>query len=114
MPFRNVATSLNESHLIDFSQGREALLNFIHPAFAQRNHPLFASDTLDLGCWTALYDHLAYTVRQVQQFANGGAAVIARAGTFETTRAFRYRDLRPFFGLQPSFSHFFRGEQLFP
>src|SRR5438552_12480852 len=112
MPFRNVACSLNESHLVDFSQRRQSLLNFIHSALTQRNHSLFAGDALDLGCWTALYDHFAYTVRQVEQFANRGTAVIPGAGTFEATGAFRQSDVCPFFRLKAGFADFVRGEAL--
>src|SRR5579859_1978388 len=112
MPLRNVASSFNESHLVYFAQRSNALLNFIQAAFAQSDHTFVAGDALNFGGGPAVNDHFANAVGEVEQFANGGAAVVPRAGTFQTTGAFGEQGVDPFFRLEAGFAEFV-GRQAF-
>jgi len=49
--------------------------------------PFFASHALDFGSRPPIHDHFADAVGQIQQFANGGAAMITRARTFQAAGA---------------------------
>src|SRR5579871_100701 len=106
MPLRCATVLLNESHLVDFAQCGQALLNFVQTAFAQRNHAFVAGDALDFRSRPAIDNHFADAVGQIEQFANCGAAMIAGARTFETARAFGERRVHPFFGLEACFANF--------
>ena len=80
--------------------------NFGQTAFAQSDHALFARDALDFRSRTPIHDHFANAIRQVQQFANRGAAMIPRAGTFQASGAFGKRDVRPDRRIQARFFQF--------
>src|SRR4029077_7226668 len=72
---RIVEMLLNESHLVDFFQGCDAIANFGEATLAQSDHAFFASDALDLRSGPAIHDHFAYAVGQIEQLANSRAAV---------------------------------------
>src|SRR5262249_3084575 len=112
MPFRNVAVSLNERHLVDFPQGGQTQFDFIKAAFAQGDHSFFASSALDFRSRTAVNNHFANTVRKVEKFADGGAAMVASAGAFEASGAFGQGNIGPLLRLKAGFAHFV-GSQLF-
>src|SRR5262249_42987178 len=107
MPFRNVAVSLNERHLVDFPQGGQNQFNFIKTAFTQGDHSFFASSALDFRSRAAVNNHFANTVRKVEKFADRSAAMVASAGAFEASGAFGQGNIGPLFGLEAGFAHFF-------
>src|SRR5258708_1760719 len=92
---RSVEILLNESHLVDFFQGGDPSADFCQPALAQSDHAFFARDALDLRGGPAIHNHFADPVGQVQQLADGRAAVESRAGTFQAPGALHQRDVRP-------------------
>src|SRR5215471_12347774 len=106
MPLRYEVDSVNERHLIDFTHGRETLLDFVDTALAQRNHSLFTCSPFDLGSRAAIDDHFSDTIRQVKQFTNRCTAMIAGAGTFQATSTFANRYVYPIFRLQAGFAQF--------
>src|SRR5271163_4536212 len=112
MPWRNVAVLFNESHLVDFLEGGGAGADFSQAAFAQGDHAFFAGDALDFRSRTALDDHFADAVGEVQQFADGGAAMIAGAGTFEAAGAFGEDHVGPHGGIEAGFFQLRGGEVL--
>src|SRR5271154_1053607 len=112
MPWRNVAVLFNESHLVDFLEGGGAGADFSQAAFAQGDHAFFAGDALDFRSRTALDDHFADAVGEVQQFADGGAAMIAGAGTFEAAGAFGEDHVGPHGGIEAGFFQLRGGEFL--
>src|SRR6266851_3672499 len=95
MPCWNAAVLFNESHLVNFFYAGDARANLGQPAFAQSDHALFASDALDLRSRAAIHDHFADAVGQVEQLANGGAAMITGARAFQAPGALGKRDVPP-------------------
>src|SRR6202030_527534 len=85
---RRVEMLLNESHLIDFFQRSDAFADLVQTALAQRDHAFFAGDAFDLGCGPAINNHLADTIGEVQELADGRAAVESRAGALQAAGAF--------------------------
>src|SRR4030088_1962127 len=81
-PCVSVAMLLNESHLVDLFECRNACADFCQAALAQRDHALFARNTLDLRGGPAIHNHFADAVGQVQQLADCRAAMESGAGTF--------------------------------
>src|SRR5579885_1974882 len=112
MPWRNVAALLNESHLIDFLDGGNASANLGEAAFAQRDHAFFAGDALDFGGGAAIDNHFADAVGQIEQFADGGAAMVAGAGAFQATGALGEDDVAPGGRVQAEFAEFLGGVAL--
>src|SRR6267154_2395677 len=106
---RMVEMLLNESHLVDFLQGSNPVANLGEAAFAQGDHAFFASDALDLRGGPAVDDHFADAVGQVEQLADGGAAVEAGTGAFEATAALNQSYPGPCGGVETGFRQFFRG-----
>src|SRR5690349_14698916 len=78
---------LNEGHLIDFLERRDALAHFRQRGVAQKRHAFLASGTFDLGGGTPVDDHFANVVGQIQEFGNGAAAAESRAGAFQASGA---------------------------
>src|SRR5712664_103001 len=95
MPCWYAAVLLNESHLVNFFYRGDARANFCQPAFAQSDHALFASDALDLRSRPAIHDHFADAVGQVEQLANGGAAMITGARAFQASGSLGECDVAP-------------------
>src|SRR5579885_1808237 len=112
MPWRNVAALLNESHLIDFLDGGNASADLGEAAFAQRDNDFFAGDALDLGRRQGIDDHFTDAVGQIEQFADGGAAVIAGPGAFQATGALGENDVAPGGRVQAEFAEFLGGVAL--
>src|SRR5579885_2581171 len=104
MPWRNVAALLNESHLIDFLDGGNASANLGEAAFAQRDHAFFAGDALDFGGGAAIDNHFTDAVGQIEQFADGGAAMV--------TGALGEDDVAPGGRVQAEFAEFLGGVAL--
>src|SRR5271157_5903116 len=103
MPWRNAVALLNESHLVDFLHGGNAGANLGQTAFAQGDHALFASDALNFRSGPPIDDHFADTVGQIEQFADGRAAMMASARTFQAAGALGKRDVGPHGGIEASF-----------
>src|SRR5216684_127995 len=104
--WRRVAMLLNESHLVDFFQCRDAGADFGQAALAQRDHAFFAGDALDLRGRAAIHNHFANAVGEVQQLADGRAAVESGAGTFQASGALDQRYGRPHRGIEAGFGQF--------
>src|SRR6266403_677456 len=100
---RMVEMLLNESHLVDFLQGSDPVAILGEATFAQGDHAFFASDALDLRGGPAIDDHFADAVGQVQQLADGGAAVETGTGAFEATAALHPGYARPCGRVETSF-----------
>src|ERR1700730_9262950 len=92
---RSVEMLLNESHLIDFFQSRNACADLCQAALAQRDHALFARGALDLRGGTAIHNHFADAIGKVQQFTDSRAAVESGTATFQAAGTFDQRDGRP-------------------
>src|SRR5260370_13650949 len=106
--WRSVAMLLNEGHLVDFFQRRDAGADFRQAALAQRDHAFLAGDALDLRGGPAIHNHFADAVGKVQEFADGRAAVKSSAGTFQATSAFNQGDSRPHRAIEAGFGQFLR------
>src|SRR6266849_6538688 len=106
--WRSVAMLLNEGHLIDFLQRRDAGADFGQAAFAQRDHAFFAGNALDLRGGPAIHNHFADAVGEVQQLADGRAAVESGAGALQASGALDQRDGRPHRRIQAGFGQFLR------
>src|SRR5258708_24792533 len=106
--WRSVAMLLNEGHLVDFFQRRDARADFRQAALAQRDHAFLAGDALDLRGGPAIHNHFADAVGKVQELADGRAAVKSSAGTFQAASAFNQRDSRPHPGIEAAFGQFLR------
>src|SRR5215469_8110029 len=78
----------NESHLIHFPEGRDSRLHFGQGALPQRDHPFFNGRSLDLGSRPAIHNHFTDAVGEVEQFADGRAAMKAGSGAFQTAGTF--------------------------
>src|SRR5271155_2493863 len=87
-PVWYAAALVNESHLIDLFQRGKTAAYFGEPALAKGNHTLFNRRALDFGSGAAVHNHFANMVGQIQQFADGGAAVITSPRAFQAARAF--------------------------
>src|SRR5260370_42036585 len=83
--WRSVAMLLNEGHLVDFFQRRDARADFRQAALAHRDHAFLAGDALDLRGGPAIHNHFADAVGRVQELADGRAAVKSRAGPFQAS-----------------------------
>src|SRR5258708_6363549 len=95
MPCWYAAVLLNESHLVNFLYRGDARANLCQPAFAQSDHALFASDALDLRSRPAIHDHFPDAVGQVEQLANGRAAMITGARAFQAPGTLGECDVAP-------------------
>src|ERR1700740_1721508 len=95
VPWRRGEMLLNESPLIDLFQGRDARADFCQAALAQCDHAFLARSAFDLRGGPAIDNHFADAVAQVQEFADGCAAVESGTGTFEAPGAFHQRYVRP-------------------
>src|SRR6266849_1027844 len=112
MPSRYAEALLNERHLIDFAQRCGAHFHLGQAAVAKRNHTLLDGRALDFGCRAAVHNHLADMVGQVQEFADGSAAVIAGAGAFEAACAFGKTKFEGARRIDAAFAQLLRGEFL--
>src|SRR6266852_3603877 len=109
---RSVEILLNESHLIDLFQRGDPRTDFCQAALTQCDHAFFARGALDLRGGPAIHNHFADAVGQVQEFADGGAAVESGTSTFQAPCAFHQRDGRPDRRIKAGFGQFLR--RIFP
>src|SRR5207237_2201134 len=84
----SLAASFDERDLVDFAQRRNSSQHPLDSRLAQRPHAFFAGGLLHFGCGTAREDDLTNVIGQIQQLADGRAALVARAATFDAARAF--------------------------
>src|SRR6266849_4295892 len=98
---------LNEGHLVDFAQRRNARADLCHAGIAQERHPIFASHTLDLRGWAAIDDHLADAVGKIKKLSDRGAPAEAAAGTLQAAGALVDGDAAPSLGIETRFAQGF-------
>src|SRR5437762_4362760 len=66
---------LHERNLIDFTKGGRALHHLQQRRLAQEVHPFLFRGLLDLRGGTAVENHAANTIGEIEKFRDGGAAV---------------------------------------
>ena len=94
LPVFGQAHSMNVTLLISFKVVMP-WRTLARPASRRKGHARFLRGALDFRSGPAIDDHFANMIRQVQQFGDCGASVIARARTFQASRAIGERNLRP-------------------
>src|SRR5579864_3066632 len=99
---------LNESHLVDFLERRDALAHFLQRGVPQERHAFLAGGPLDFRSGAAVDDHLANMVGQIQELGNGAASAKSRAGTFQAARALDKLHRTPFRRIETGSAQDFR------
>src|SRR4051812_26517273 len=94
------AGGLDEGDLVDLAQRRDPRAYFSKRGLAQETHPLLAGDLADLGARFLVEDHLAHAVGQVEQFMDGGASAVPRAGALDAALSLVERHLVPLLRVQ--------------
>src|ERR1700733_4121104 len=98
-----LAELVKARHLIDFAECGGAAADFCQAGIAQEGHALFLRDALDFRSRTAIDNHLANVIGEIEQFGDGGAPAIAAAGTFQAARPFVEWNFGPFGGVEAGF-----------
>src|SRR5579864_265190 len=100
---------LNEGHLVDFLERRDALAHLLERGVPQKRHAFLAGGPLDFRRGAPVDDHLANMIRQIQKFGNGAASAKSRAGTFQAASALDELHRSPLGGIETGSAQNFRG-----
>src|SRR3954453_14783160 len=85
------AISVDERYLVDLAQGRRSLQYFFQGRFTEEDHPLVVRRFLDLRGRTAVEDHGADAVGEVEQLVDRLPSVEAGAVALQAARSFEER-----------------------
>src|SRR5712691_7267863 len=88
----------DESHAIDFMQGRNAGKNFFQSRLAQTGQAFSLRSATHFRAGATLDDHLANVVAEIEQLVDGRAAAIARVIAAVATNVGVENPLPVFFG----------------
>src|SRR5437867_343323 len=80
--------SFDERDLVDLAKRRRPVEDALDRRLAEKPHAFFAGALLDFRGRPLLENHLANVIREVEQLADGGAALVARSSAFDAADAF--------------------------